>query len=110
MENISAARNLKQSSDSIEEAQATAEEAEKKNLDSINLRWILYLLAFAKNDTAGMAQQVAWFAGIPDTQGWTEGLEADTAAYSGHLEQARSLTHKAADSSVRNDNKESAAI
>ena len=79
----------------FEEAQATAQEALKKNLDSINLRFFLYFLAFVKNDAGGMAQQAAWFAAIPDTQGWAEALEAETAAYSGRLQKARQLSRQA---------------
>jgi len=93
----------------LEEAQATAEEALKKNLDSINLRWALYPLAFLKNDAAGMAQQAAWFAAIPDTQGWAELLEADTAAYSGRLARARALSRQASARILHLEQKELAA-
>ena len=47
----------------LEEARATAEEAQAKNLDSPYLRFDLYRLAFLQNDGAGMAEQVAWAAG-----------------------------------------------
>ena len=43
----------------LEEAKATAQEAQAKKLDSPYLRIWLYALAFLQNDTAGMAQQVA---------------------------------------------------
>ena len=52
----------------LEEARATAEEAQAKNLDSPILRFILYQLAFLQNDAAGMAQQVAWAAGKPGVE------------------------------------------
>jgi serine/threonine protein kinase/tetratricopeptide (TPR) repeat protein len=79
----------------LEEAQATAEEAQKKNGDSYNLRCALYPLAFAKNDADGMAHQVAWFSGVPGGQGWADALEADTNAYSGRLQNARGLSRQA---------------
>ena len=93
----------------FEEAQATAEEALKKNLDSINLRSYLYPLAFVKNDAGGMAQQAAWFAAIPDTQGWAEALEAETAAYSGRLQRARQLSRQAVAKILPLEQKEVAA-
>ena len=52
----------------LEEARATAEEAQAKNLDSPYLHFVLYLLAFLQNDAAGMAQQVAWAAGKPGVE------------------------------------------
>jgi serine/threonine protein kinase/predicted Zn-dependent protease len=79
----------------LEEAEATAEEARKKNHDSYNLHCVRYPLAFAKNDADGMAQEVAWFSGVPGGQGWADALEADTNAYSGRLEKARGQSRQA---------------
>jgi len=56
-----------------------------------------------------MAEQVAWATGKP---GWNEaflGLEANTAAYSGRLVQARALTRRAIVSAQRNQDKAGAA-
>ena len=78
----------------LEEAQAIAEEAQRKNHDSYNLRFFLYQLAFAKNDARGMAQQVAWWRAVPGGQGWADGAEADTNAYSGRLQRARELSRQ----------------
>ena len=47
----------------LQEAQATAKEAQVKKLDSPSLRFTLYALAFVQNDATGMAQQVAWAEG-----------------------------------------------
>ena len=52
----------------LEEARATVEEAQAKKLDSPDLHFILYQLAFLQNDAAGMAQQVAWAAGKPGVE------------------------------------------
>jgi tRNA A-37 threonylcarbamoyl transferase component Bud32/Tfp pilus assembly protein PilF len=79
----------------LEEARATGDEAQTKNLDSSTLRWYLYQLAFAKNDTAGMAQQAAWLAGQRGLEGWAPVLEAETAAYSGRLKRGRELSRQA---------------
>jgi eukaryotic-like serine/threonine-protein kinase len=81
--------------DRLEEARTTAEEAQKKNLDSMDLRWYLYFLAFAKNDAVWMAQQAAWLAGKPGGQAGADALEADSAFYFGRLEKARELSRRA---------------
>ncbi len=93
----------------LEEARATAEEAQAKKLDSPVLRINLYQLAFLKNDAAGMAQQVAWAAGKPGVEDVLMYLEADTAAYSGHLGKARELSRRAVASAERAEEKETAA-
>jgi tetratricopeptide (TPR) repeat protein/predicted Ser/Thr protein kinase len=93
----------------LQEARATADEAQGKNLDSPPLRFKLYVLAFLKNDAAGMAQQVAWSAGRPGVEDALLGGEADTAAYSGRLAKARELSRRAVTSAERAEEKENAA-
>jgi eukaryotic-like serine/threonine-protein kinase len=93
----------------LQEARATAEEAQAKNLDSPSLRFSLYLLAFLQNDAAAMAQQVAWSAGKPGVEDVLLGLEADTAAYSGRLAKAREFSRQAVVSAERAEQKETAA-
>jgi len=64
----------------LEEAGATAKEAQATKLDSPGLRFYLYQLAFLQDDAIGMAQQVAWAAGKPGIDHELLALEADTAA------------------------------
>jgi tetratricopeptide (TPR) repeat protein len=78
----------------LEEAQATAREAQAKKLYSPNLYYSLYLLAFLQNDAAGMAQQVDWAAGKPEEAGMLA-FQASTAAYSGQLRKAREYSRRA---------------
>jgi DNA-binding winged helix-turn-helix (wHTH) protein len=80
----------------LEEARVAAEEARAKKLDCPALRFFLYKLAFFQKDAAGMAQQVELAAGKPGP-GSTMLLisEADTAAYSGRLRQAREFSRHA---------------
>jgi DNA-binding winged helix-turn-helix (wHTH) protein/tetratricopeptide (TPR) repeat protein len=92
-----------------DEARATAEEAQAKNLDSFFLRAFLYRLAFSQNDAAGMAQQVAWSAGKPGVEDELLAFEADTAIYSGHLGKARELSRQAVASAERAKENEVAA-
>jgi serine/threonine protein kinase/Flp pilus assembly protein TadD len=93
----------------LEEARATAEEAQAKKLDSPALRFLLYLLAFLQNDAAGMAQQVAWSAGQPGVEDVLLHNEADTAAYSGRLGEAQEFSRRAVASAERAEEKEVAA-
>jgi tetratricopeptide (TPR) repeat protein len=78
----------------LKEARATAEGAQAKGLDSSDLHWVLYQIAFLQNDTSGIAQQVAWSAGKADAHRFLS-LEALTAAYSGRLQTARELSGRA---------------
>jgi eukaryotic-like serine/threonine-protein kinase len=93
----------------LEEARATAEEAQAKGFDSPDLRFIQYQLAFLQNDRAGMAQEVGWAEGKLGIEDRFLDLEADTAAYSGRLREARELTHRAVASANRAEKKEVAA-
>ena len=83
-----------------EDAAALAREAHGKGLDS-GLGLILYSLAFYRNDTAEMSRQVAAGAGKPDQEYLMLALEADTAAYFGHLGRARELSRQASSSAKR---------
>ncbi len=93
----------------LQEARATTDEAQAKKLDSPDLRFFLYELAFMQNDAAGMAQQVAWSVGKPGIEDTLLDLEADTAAYSGRLRDAREFSRRAVDSAERIKEKEIAA-
>ena len=83
-----------------EDAAALAREAHGKGLDS-GLGAILYSLAFYRNDTAEMSRQVAAWSGKPDQEYLMLALEADTAAYFGHLGRARELSRQASSSAKR---------
>jgi eukaryotic-like serine/threonine-protein kinase len=93
----------------LEDARATAQEAQAKNLDSTWLRMNLYLLAFLQSDAAAMAQQVAWAAGKSGVEDWLMTNEADTVAYSGQLMKAREFSRRAAASAELAGNNEAAA-
>ena len=91
-----------------EDAAALAREAHGKSLDS-SLRSILYSLAFYRNDTAEMARQSAAGAGNQSDEDLLLALEADTAAYFGHLRRARELSREASKSAKRAGEDETAA-
>jgi tetratricopeptide (TPR) repeat protein len=93
----------------LEEARATAEEAQAKQLDSPFLRLYLYRLAFLRNDVAGMAQQESWAAGNPGVEDVLLASEADTAAFLGRLGKSRDLCRRAVVSAQHAGGKEAAA-
>ena len=93
----------------LDQARATAEEAQAKKLDSQYLRFSLYQLAFLQNDPAGMAQQAAWAAGKPGAEDVLLESEANTAAYFGQLAEAREFSRRAVASAKRAEEKETAA-
>jgi len=70
----------------------------------------LYQIAFLQNDAMAMAQQVARSAGQPAAEDELLSLEADTAAYSGRLKEAREFSRQAMDSAERAQEKEVAAM
>jgi eukaryotic-like serine/threonine-protein kinase len=94
----------------FDEARQAAQQAQARNLDDYVLRQVLYALAFLSRDSQAMGQQGEWFMGKPTVENSGLSLMSDTAAYSGHLRQARELTARAADSAIRSGHKESAAM
>jgi len=92
----------------VVDAAAAAKEAQAKGLDS-NLAPVLYAIAFYRDDNAEMARQVARAVGKPGQEDLLLAMEADTAAYSGHLGKAREFSRRAADSAELAGEKETAA-
>jgi tetratricopeptide (TPR) repeat protein len=93
----------------IDEAKATYGQAFKRKLDHPDFHIDLYGIAFLQDDAAGMARQVAWSEGKPGIEDELLGLEADTAAYSGRLRDARDFSRRAMESAERTQEKEAAA-
>ncbi len=95
--------------DRLDEARATAQEAQAHNLDSPAIHLSLYLVDFLQHDAAGMEREAAALMG---KSGWEDAMldnESDTAAYTGKFAKARELTRRAVDSAQRADEKETAA-
>ena len=93
----------------VEEARSAADEALAKNLDSSFLRFYLYKIFFLQNDSAGMAEQVAWGTGKPGVEDELFDLQANTAAYYGQVGKARGFSRQAVASAMRAEEKEAAA-
>ena len=91
-----------------ENAAALAKEAHRKSLDS-GVESVLYSLAFYRSDAAEMARQVAATAGKTGDEDLLLALEADTAAYFGHLARSRELSRQASNSARRAGENETSA-
>jgi tetratricopeptide (TPR) repeat protein len=93
-----------------DDAKAMFEQALARKLDSGSLRLWIYNLAFFRGDAALMAQQLAWGAGKPGAEDPLLAAQSDTEGYYGRLTKARDYSRRAADSAVRADSKETAAL
>ncbi len=94
----------------LEEAKATFDQALAHKLDAGNLRQNIYYLAFLQGDAALMEQQVTWSAGKPGIEDALLTAQSDTEAFYGRMNKARDFSRRAADSAVRADSKETAAL
>jgi DNA-binding winged helix-turn-helix (wHTH) protein len=94
----------------FDEAKATYAQAPEQKLHTPFFDFIVYNLAFAQNDTAGMAQEVAKLEALPRWGHQMLSVEGDTAAYSGHLKNARELTRRAMDNAQRAGEKDAPAL
>jgi eukaryotic-like serine/threonine-protein kinase len=93
----------------LDKAQATADEAARRGLESTDLQVYLYQLAWLRRDERQMAQQVAWSAGKRGFEDVLLAAEADTAAAAGELGKARELTRRAIAMARQSDEQETAA-
>ena len=90
-------------------ARATADQANQKELESIDFHGHLYHLAFLQKDEGEMARQVAWSVGKEGVEDLLLSYQADTAAYTGQIEKARELSRRAVASAEQAGEKETAA-
>jgi tetratricopeptide (TPR) repeat protein len=93
----------------LDEARATALEAQAHGLDSPQIHFGVYAIDFLQHDAAGMGREVAALMGKPGFEDSMLYAESDTAAYAGEFAKARELTRRASDSAQRADEKETAA-
>jgi len=96
--------------DRLDEARATAQEAQAHHLDSPSIHLYLHQIDFLQHDAAGMEREAAALMGKPGFEDLMLDFESDTAAYAGQFAKARELTQRAASSAERADEKEAAAV
>ena len=93
----------------IDDAQAAAGAALANNLDSAQLRGLLYEIAFLKDDEVTMAEQVKWSTGKPGAESGFMVEEASRFAYYGQITRSRELLDRAVTSAEREKEMEVAA-
>jgi eukaryotic-like serine/threonine-protein kinase len=94
----------------FDEVSQTIREAQALKVDDYLLHAASYALAFIGGDSPAMEEQQRWFAAKPEYENFGLSLTSDTEGYAGHLGKARELTEQAADSAIRADSKETAAM
>jgi eukaryotic-like serine/threonine-protein kinase len=92
-----------------DEANAIFDKARSLDLDNSYLRMHRYQVAFLQLDNATMQRQISESIGRPGYEDAILGAESDTAAYSGHMAEARATMSRAVDSASRANATERAA-
>jgi tetratricopeptide (TPR) repeat protein len=108
--NISNLSLMQMALNRLDDAQATFDRAKGMKLDSGAVRLFTYYLMFLRGDTTGMRQQLDWAAGKPGDEDPLLSAQSDTEAYYGRLTKARDFSRRAADSAMRADSRETAAL
>lgn len=93
----------------LDKAKSLAQMAQSRNLDSPEIRKLLYDIAFLRNDDPGIKEQVSWAAGQAGIEDDFLNHEALRFAYFGQLDKARGLSDRALRSAIRSGDKETAA-
>jgi tetratricopeptide (TPR) repeat protein len=94
----------------FDEAKATYAQTLERKLHTPYIDLEMYSLAFAQNDAAGMAQHATRLAALPTLGHTMLSKEGDTAAYSGHLKDARELSRRAIESAQHGGEKDAPAV
>jgi serine/threonine protein kinase/Flp pilus assembly protein TadD len=93
----------------LEEAEATAREAQAHNRDFPILHAYLYQIDFLRHDPQGMLKEAAFVNSKPGYGNLMLDLESYSAAFAGQFARARDLTEQAAEGAKRAQNNEDAA-
>lgn len=94
--------------DRYDEVKDVCRQAFAKKWDNEYLHYYLYSLAFIENDTAAMAENLAWFSGRSDEY-LALNLQAGTAAFRGQWRKAQDLIRQAIHLASRSGAREVAA-
>jgi serine/threonine protein kinase/tetratricopeptide (TPR) repeat protein len=96
--------------DRFDEAQGAIDDAFARKLDDPVMHENIYTLAFLHGDTAKLDRELSLSAGKPGWEDLLLFLHSNTAAFHGHINDARSLSRRAANAALRADLKEPAAL
>jgi DNA-binding winged helix-turn-helix (wHTH) protein/tetratricopeptide (TPR) repeat protein len=93
----------------LAEADAVYKQAQTHNVSAGEVERLGYLLAFVEGDTAMMAKRAASLSKEPGYEGRALLEESHTAAYFGHLEEARKLSRRSEEMAEREKDRGTAA-
>ena len=85
-------------------------EARQRKLEDFIIPLDLYAMGFLEGDSSTMQAQLQWLESHPQVQSFGLSLAADTAAFSGHEQQAQDLTRQAVESAVQADSRENGGV
>ena len=92
------------------DAGKTVQQAIERRLSVPDLTLLQYLLAFYQGDQAGMQRAAVQGKDSPDSADWVTNTNGVVLAYSGHLQQARTMTRRAVDMGSQSHQPERAAM
>jgi eukaryotic-like serine/threonine-protein kinase len=96
--------------DRLGEAEDTLQRASERKLEIPDFLVQRYDIAFLKGDQVGMQRAAAVGRGKSGAEDWISDHEAFVLAYSGHLQQARRMSQRAADLAQQAAHRERAAL
>jgi tetratricopeptide (TPR) repeat protein len=92
------------------EAESTLQRAAERKLDIPDFHVQRSVIAFLKDDKTGMERQAAQSLEEPRVDDWLSNTEAFVSAYSGHLEEARQMSGRAADWARKTERRDTEAL
>jgi tetratricopeptide (TPR) repeat protein len=92
------------------EAETILQRATERKLDIPDFHVQRYLIAFLKDDKTGMEREVAQSREKSSVDDWMSNAEGFVAAYSGHLEEARKMSRRAADLARKAERRDTEAL
>ena len=92
------------------EAEKTLQRASERKLDIPDFYVQRYVIAFLKDDKTGMEREAALPREKPGVDDWMSNAEAFVSAYSGHLEEARKMSRRAADLARKAERRDTEAL
>jgi len=96
--------------DRIDEAEKVLQQASDRKLEMPDFFVQRYIISFLKGDNAGMEREATEAQGMSGVEEWMSNSESFVFAYSGHLEEAREMSRRAADFAREPDRRETEAF
>jgi DNA-binding winged helix-turn-helix (wHTH) protein/tetratricopeptide (TPR) repeat protein len=94
----------------VDEADKTLLRASERKLDIPDFYVQRYVIGFLKDDKAEMEREAVQSREKPGVDDWMSNSEGFVAAYSGHLDEARQMSRRAADLARKADRRETEAL